>query len=196
MLFVFVRHHHVRTREQTFVDMHFLVSWETCGHILIRCHSVLMSLQCGLGISLPFVGRRVGSRKFMPYRVIADDASNSSRCKVRKAKRTMGTIMAVKYFSAEISGRQVTMHNDHYALVQQYNHPEPLQSNIASEQRPLFKKEGTLLRPVDQLYGQVRTDWNQCFVTDCSLSHPAGHKPFTCSHSVFRTMCINIHAIR
>jgi len=41
-----------------------------------------------------------------------------------------------------------------------------------------------LLRPVAQLYGQVRTDWNQCFVIDCSLSHPAGHKPFTCSHSV------------
>ena len=59
MLFVFVRHHHVRTREQTFVDMHFLVSGETCGHILIRCHSVLMSMQCGLWISLPFVGRRV-----------------------------------------------------------------------------------------------------------------------------------------
>ena len=43
-----------------------------------------------------------------------------------------------------------------------------------------------LLRPVAQLYGQVRTDWNQCFVIDCSLSHPAGHKPFTCSHSVLR----------
>jgi len=51
---------------------------------------------------------------------------------------------------------------------------------------PLFKKEGILLRPVAQLYGQVRTDWNQCFVIDCSLSHPAGHKPFTCSHSVLR----------
>jgi len=24
-----------------------------------------------------------------------------------------------------------------------------------------------LLRPVAQLYGQVRTDWNQCFVKDC-----------------------------
>ena len=34
-----------------------------------------------------------------------------------------------------------------------------------------------VLRPVAQLYGQVRTDWNQCFVIDCSLSHPAGHKP-------------------
>jgi len=43
--------------------------------------------------------------------------------------------MAVKYFSAEISGRQVTVYNDQYALVQQYNRPEPLQSNIASEQR-------------------------------------------------------------
>jgi len=42
----------------------------------------------------------------------------------------------------------------------------------------------TYLRPVAQLYGQVRTDWNQCFVIDCSLNHPAGHKPFTCSHSV------------
>jgi len=42
-----------------------------------------------------------------------------------------------------------------------------------------------LLRPVAQLYGQVRTDWNQCFIID-SLSHPAGHKPFTCSHSVLR----------
>jgi len=27
------------------------------------------------------------------------------------------------------------MYNDHYALLQQYNRPEPLQSNIASEQR-------------------------------------------------------------
>jgi len=27
------------------------------------------------------------------------------------------------------------MYNDPYALVQQYNRPEPLQSNIASEQR-------------------------------------------------------------
>jgi len=43
-----------------------------------------------------------------------------------------------------------------------------------------------VLRPVAQLYGQARTDWNQCFVIDCSLSHPAGHKPFTCSHSVLR----------
>jgi len=49
-----------------------------------------------------------------------------------------------------------------------------------------FEKEGMLLRPVAQLYGQVRTDWNQCFVIDCSLGHPAGHKPFTCSHSVLR----------
>jgi len=43
-----------------------------------------------------------------------------------------------------------------------------------------------LLRPMAQLYGEVRTDWNQCFVIDYSLSHPAGHKPFTCSHSVLR----------
>ena len=35
---------------------------------------------------------------------------------------------------------------------------------------PLFKMEGELLRPVAQLCGQVRTDWNQCFVIDCSLS--------------------------
>jgi len=53
-----------------------------------------------------------------------------------------------------------------------------------------------LLRPVAQLYGQVRTDWNQCFVMDCSLSHPAGHKPFTCSHSVVRNTWLNIHAVR
>ena len=53
----------------------------------------------------------------------------------------------------------------------------------------------TLLRPVAQLYGQVRTDWNQCIVIDCSLSHPAGHKPFTCSHSVLRTTWLNIHAV-
>jgi len=45
-----------------------------------------------------------------------------------------------------------------------------------------------VLRPVAQLYGQVRIYWNQCFVIDCSLSHPAGHKPFTCSHSVLRNM--------
>ena len=31
---------------------------------------------------------------------------------------------------------------------------------------PLFKKEGMLLRPATQPYGQVRTDWNQCFVID------------------------------
>jgi len=40
------------------------------------------------------------------------------------------------------------------------------------------------LRPVAQLYGQVRTDRNQHVVIDCSLSHPARHKPFTCSHCV------------
>ena len=43
--------------------------------------------------------------------------------------------MMVKCFSAEISGRQVTMYSDHYALVQQYSRPEPLESNTASEQR-------------------------------------------------------------
>ena len=53
-----------------------------------------------------------------------------------------------------------------------------------------------VLQPVAQLYGQVRTDWNQCFVIDCSLSHPAGHKPFTCSHSVLRNTWLNIHAVR
>ena len=55
---------------------------------------------------------------------------------------------------------------------------------------------GTVLRPVAQLYGLVRTDWNQCFVVDCSLSHPAGHKPFTCSHSVLRNTWLNIDAVR
>ena len=39
------------------------------------------------------------------------------------------------------------------------------------------------------------TDWNQCFVIDCSLSHPAGHKPFTCSHIVLRNTWLNIHAV-
>ena len=53
-----------------------------------------------------------------------------------------------------------------------------------------------VLRPVAQLYGQVRIYWNQCFVIDCSLSHPAGHKPFTCSHSVLRNTWFNIHAVR
>ena len=53
-----------------------------------------------------------------------------------------------------------------------------------------------LLRPVAQLYGQVRTDWKQCIVIDCSLSHPAGHKPFTCSYSVLRNTWLNIHAVR
>jgi len=43
--------------------------------------------------------------------------------------------MAVKHFSAEISGLQETTYNDHYALPQQYNRPELLQSNTASEQR-------------------------------------------------------------
>jgi len=57
-------------------------------------------------------------------------------------------------------------------------------------------KDKRVLRPVAQLYGQVRTDWNQCFVIDCSLSHPAGHKPFTCSHSVLRNTWLNIHAFR
>jgi len=32
-------------------------------------------------------------------------------------KELYSCFMAVKYFSAEISGRQVTMYNDHYALV-------------------------------------------------------------------------------
>jgi len=41
-----------------------------------------------------------------------------------------------------------------------------------------------LLRSVAQLYGEVRMFWNQRIVIDCSLSHPAGHKPFTCSHCV------------
>ena len=50
-------------------------------------------------------------------------------------KELYSCFMAVKYFSAEISSRQVTMCNDHYALVQQYHRPEPLQSNIASGQR-------------------------------------------------------------
>jgi len=45
----------------------------------------------------------------------------------------------------------------------------------------------TVLQPVAQPYGQVRTDWNQgCIIIDCSLSFPAGYKPFTCSHSVLR----------
>jgi len=39
-----------------------------------------------------------------------------------------------------------------------------------------------LLQPVAQLYGQVRMDRNHRIVIDCSLSHPAGHKPFTRSH--------------
>jgi len=38
-------------------------------------------------------------------------------------KELYSCFMSVKYFSAEISGRQVTMYNDHYALVQQYNRP-------------------------------------------------------------------------
>ena len=58
-------------------------------------------------------------------------------------KELYSCFMAVKYFSAEISGRQVTMYNDHYALVQQYNRPEQLQSNIASEQR-LMRMMGEL----------------------------------------------------
>jgi len=32
----------------------------------------------------------------------------------------------------------------------------------------------------------VRTGTNALVVIDCSLSHPAGHKPFTCSHCVVR----------
>jgi len=43
----------------------------------------------------------------------------------------------------------------------------------------------SLLRPVVQLYGQVRMLCNQRFVIDCSLSHPAGHKSFTYSHCVY-----------
>jgi len=53
-----------------------------------------------------------------------------------------------------------------------------------------------VLRPVAHPYGHVRTDRNQCFVIDCSLSHPAGHKPFTCSHSVFRNAWLNIQTVR
>ena len=52
-----------------------------------------------------------------------------------------------------------------------------------------------LLRPVAQLYGHVRTDWKQCFVMDCSLSHPAGHKQFTCSHSVLRNTRLNVQCV-
>jgi len=55
--------------------------------------------------------------------------------------------------------------------------------------------ETEVLWTVAQLYGQVRTHWNQCFVMDCSLSHPAGHKPFTCSHNVLRNTWLNIHAV-
>jgi len=36
-----------------------------------------------------------------------------------------------------------------------------------------------VLRPVARPYGQVCMLWNQCIVIDCSLSRPAGHKPFT-----------------
>ena len=53
-----------------------------------------------------------------------------------------------------------------------------------------------LLQPVAQPYGQVRTDWNQGCIIDCSLNFPAGHKPFTCSHSVLRNTWLNIHAVR
>ena len=53
-----------------------------------------------------------------------------------------------------------------------------------------------VLQPVAQPYGQVRTDWNQGCIIDCSLSFPAGHKPFTCSHSVLRNTWLNIHAVR
>ena len=60
----------------------------------------------------------------------------------------------------------------------------------------ITKEKNTVLRPAAQLYGQVPTDWNQCFVIDCSVSHSAGHKPFTCSHSVVRNTWLNIHAIR
>ena len=31
-----------------------------------------------------------------------------------------------------------------------------------------------VLRPVAQLYGQIRSDWNQCFVIDSSWSHRLG----------------------
>jgi len=50
-------------------------------------------------------------------------------------KELYSCFMAVKYFSVVISVQQVTMYNYHYALVQQYNRPKPLQRNIASEQR-------------------------------------------------------------
>jgi len=46
-----------------------------------------------------------------------------------------------------------------------------------------------LLRSVAQLYGQVRTDWNQRNVIDCSLIHPPGHKPST------RTHCIHMYHV-
>jgi len=46
-----------------------------------------------------------------------------------------------------------------------------------------------LLRPVAQLYGQVRMDWNQCIVIDCSVSLPAGHKPFT------RPDCVRVYHV-
>ena len=55
---------------------------------------------------------------------------------------------------------------------------------VVSQKNDLFATVTLLLRPVAQLYGQVRMLWNQCIVIDCSLTHPAGHKPFTCSHCV------------
>jgi len=70
----------------------------------------------------------------------------------------------------------------------------PAEAGAESESK--ISDSAHLLRPVAQLYGQVRTDWNQCFVIDCSLSHPAGHKPFTCSHSVLRNTWLHIHAVR
>jgi len=71
-----------------------------------------------------------------------------------------------------------------------------IQTTISFFKNRIGSHTKQLLRPVAQLYGQVRMDWNQCFVIDCSLRHPAGHKPFTCSHSVLHNMWLNIHTIR
>jgi len=69
-------------------------------------------------------------------------------------------------------------------------------ADVWTETVPAKPGRMVVMRPVGQLYGQELTDWNQCFVIDWSLSHPAGHKPFTCSHSVLRNTWLNIHAVR
>jgi len=86
MLFRLIRHHHMGPRKQTFIDIHFLVSWKPRRHtgkmplvdVVTAWDQSVICLQLGkTGLT---------NLKFMPYNVIADLLSYSSWYKVRKAE--------------------------------------------------------------------------------------------------------------